>query len=108
MQCSVRLAVHAQSSLSVDGEWERDTGGDWEKERERAREGERERGRGSFIILGFHSYRKHHSHRKEFIVDTMWEVFLLLGLYTVGWQQLGAQIGNHQTPVFLCCGMEAR
>lgn len=30
---------------------------------------------GSVHILCFHGYRKHHSRRREFIVDTMWEVF---------------------------------
>lgn len=39
-------------------------------------------------ILGFHGYRKHHSHRQEFIVDTMWEVF-----NTVDRQQLEITAG---------------
>lgn len=76
MQCSIWLTVHAQSrlkSLAGDGERERDMEIN-RRERERAREEEEGgRGEGGSIILGFHSYRKHHSHRLEFIVDTMWE-----------------------------------
>jgi len=48
----------AERSFGVHGERERDTVGEWEGCRER----ESERGReGAWIILGFHSYRKHHS-----------------------------------------------
>lgn len=95
MQCSIWLSVHAQSrlkSLAGDGERERDMEiNRREKESERARQGGggggRE-GRGS-IILGFHSYRKHHSHRLEFIVDTMWEA-LTTGAICCSYSNLSA------------------
>lgn len=87
MQCSIWLTVHAQSrlkSLAGDGERERDME---INRRERARE--EEEGGGGSIILGFHSYRKHHSHRLEFIVDTMWEA-LTTGAICCSYSNLSA------------------
>ena len=57
--------------IEAEGGIERERGG--EEGVGGGRKGGREEGVGS-IILGFHSYRKHHSRRQEFIVDKMWEV----------------------------------
>lgn len=63
-------------SFGVDGERERDLDSQWEGEKRERGEGGRDGGRGAWVhILCFHGYRKHHSRRREFIVDTMWEVF---------------------------------
>lgn len=93
MQCSIWLSVHAQSrlkSLAGDGERERDMEiNRREKESERARQGGGGGREGGSIILGFHSYRKHHSHRLEFIVDTMWEA-LTTGAICCSYSNLSA------------------
>lgn len=74
-----------------------------ERLRHTAREREREGGEkeeGDSIVLGFHSYRKHHSHGQEFIVDTMWEAFTTVALYC--WMAAAGSSDRKNTSLQFC------